>query len=228
MQLPPALMASIVAATMLIHPDLAMAQTVAVDRPAAIQHGNCGGVGDVVAPLAHLVLTEGESQGYAGATPVEQSGTVVDYTLSQLLAAEQAVVVLQSPNPGALPVACGEIGGAINPDGTLAIGMGAVNGSGLSGVTYFTPIAGYDKTLVSILLVDGGLSEPQAGAAGADGANGADGQVGQPGQPGQPGADGVAGGSGGNGGNGGDGGAGGAGGAGGNGGDGGAGGDAIG
>jgi hypothetical protein len=224
-------MASIVAATMLIYPVLAMAQSVAVDRPAAIQHGNCGGVGDVLAPLAHLVLTEGESQGYAGATPVEQSGTVVDYTLSQLLAAEQAVVVLQSPNPGALPVACGEIGGAINPDGTLAIGMGAVNGSGLSGVTYFTPIAGYDKTLVSILLVDGGLSEPQAGANGVDGANGADGadgEAGQPGQPGQPGADGGAGGAGGNGGNGGDGGAGGAGGAGGNGGDGGAGGDAIG
>ena len=222
MQLPPALMASIVAAAMLIYPVLAMAQTVAVDRPAAIQHGNCGGVGDVVAPLAHLVLTEGESQGYAGATPVEQSGTVVDYTLSQLLAAEQAVVVLQSPNPGALPVACGEIGGAINPDGTLAIGMGALNGSGISGVTYFTPIAGYDKTLVSILLVGGGLSEPQAGA---DGANGADGQPGQPGQAGQPGADGAVGGAGGNGGNGGDGGAGGAGG---NGGDGGPGGDAIG
>ena len=44
----------------------------------------------------------------------------------------------------------------MNPDGTLAIGMLGMNGSGLSGVAYFTPIDTVGSTLVTILLVDDG------------------------------------------------------------------------
>ena len=52
-------------------------------------------------------------------------------------------------------VACGDVGGALNPDGTLAVGMLGMNGSGLSGVAYFTPIDTFANTLVTVLLVGG-------------------------------------------------------------------------
>ena len=61
-------------------------------------------------------------------------------------------------------VSCGHIGGALNPDGTLAVGMQAMNGSGLSGVAYFTPIDAFSNTLVTVLLVGG--SGPETVSAG--------------------------------------------------------------
>jgi hypothetical protein len=60
-------------------------------------------------------------------------------------------------------VACGHIGGALNPDGTLAVGMLGTNGSGLSGVAYFTPIDTFSNTLVTVLLV--GSSGPETVSA---------------------------------------------------------------
>ena len=52
-------------------------------------------------------------------------------------------------------VACGDVGGTRNPDGTLAVGMVGMNGSGLSGIVYFTPNQGFDNILITILLVGG-------------------------------------------------------------------------
>ena len=136
-----------------------LAQTAAVDRPAEVRGGTCDSLGDVVVPLAHLVITMGDPQGQLGATPVEQSGTVVQFTVADFLAANHSVVVQESPE-AARVVACGEVGGALNPDGTLAVGMRGMNDSGLSGVAYFTPIDTFQNMLVTVLLVkdDGGAT----------------------------------------------------------------------
>ncbi len=132
----------------------AVAQTMPVDRPAEVRGGTCGSLGGVVTTLAHLVITAGDPQGQTGAMPVEQSGTVVPFAVADFLAADHAVVVQKSPQESTVLVACGEIGGALNPDGTLAVGMRGMGGSGLSGVAYFTPIDTFQNTLVTILLVD--------------------------------------------------------------------------
>ncbi len=131
----------------------ALAQTTTVDRPAELRNGTCSGLGDVVVPLANLVITPGDLQGQTSATPVEQSGTVVQFDIVDFLVADHAVVVRESPQDSTV-VACGDVGGALNPDGTLAVGMLGINGSGLSGVAYFTPIDTFDNTLVTILLVN--------------------------------------------------------------------------
>jgi hypothetical protein len=123
-----------------------------VDRPAEIRGGTCAALGEVVTTLANLVFTEGQIQGQAAAQPVEQSGTVVPFQLADFLSADHAIVVLRSPEDSSI-VACGDIGGALNPDGTMAIGMIGMNGSGLSGIAYFTPIIEFDNMLVTILLV---------------------------------------------------------------------------
>ncbi len=138
-------------------PSSAVAQTSAVDRPAELRGGTCGSLGEVVVPLANLVFASGDLQGQTGATPVEQSGTVVQFAIADFLASDHVVVVRESPAVSTV-VACGDNGGALNPDGTLAVGMLGTNGSGLSGVAYFTPIDTFSNTLVTVLLVGG--SEP--------------------------------------------------------------------
>ena len=135
-----------------------LAQTTSVDRPAELLAGTCGSPGEVVAPLANLIITSGDLQGQASATPVEQSGTVVQFAIADFLASNHVVVVRESPAASTV-VACGDIGGALNPDGTLAVGMVGMNGSGLSGVAYFTPIDAFSNTLVPVLLVGGGGPE---------------------------------------------------------------------
>jgi hypothetical protein len=132
----------------------ALAQSSSVDRPAELRGGTCDSLGEVVAPLANLVFASGDLQGQTSATPVEQSGTVVQFAISDFLASNHVVVVRESPAVSTV-VACGHIGGALNPDGTLAVGMQTMNGSGLSGVAYFTPIDTFANTLVTVLLVGG-------------------------------------------------------------------------
>ena len=148
-----------------------LAQPAAVDRPAEVRGGTCDSLGEVMTTLAHLVITVGDPQGQLAATPVEQSGTVVPFAVADFLASDHAVVVQRSPQESAL-VACGEVGGALNPDGTLAVGMRAMNGSGLSGVAYFTPIDTFANTLVTILLVDN--SAPNTTTTTVDGATSLD------------------------------------------------------
>jgi hypothetical protein len=149
-----------------------LAQATSVDRPAELRGGTCDSLGEVVVPLANLVFASGDLQGMTGATPVEQSGTVVQFAIADFLASNQVVVVRESPTASTV-VACGHIGGALNPDGTLAVGMLGMNGSGLSGIAYFTPIDTFSNTLVTVLLV--GSSGP--GTVSATDATGAGDEV---------------------------------------------------
>lgn len=148
-----------------------LAQAMSVDRPAELRGGTCDSLGEVVVTLANLVFASGDLQGQTSATPVEQSGTVVQFAISDFLASNHVVVVRESPTVSTV-VACGHVGGALNPDGTLAVGMLGMNGSGLSGVAYFTPIDTFSNTLVTILLVGGSgpetVSTTDATGAGGD------------------------------------------------------------
>jgi hypothetical protein len=147
-----------------------LAQTTSVDRPAELRGGTCDSLGEVVVALANLVFASGDLQGMTGATPVEQSGTVVQFAIADFLTSNHVVVVRESPAVSTV-VACGHVGGALNPDGTLAVGMLGMNGSGLSGVAYFTPIDTFSNTLVTILLV-GGSGPETVSATDATGAGG--------------------------------------------------------
>lgn len=131
------------------------AQPAPVNRPSELRGGTCATPGELVTTLSNLVVAIGDPQGQVSAMPVEQSGTVVPYLVSDLLATPHIVTVLHSPEQADLVVACGEVGGTLNPDGTLAVGMIGMNGSGLTGITYFTPNPGFDNTLITTLLVGG-------------------------------------------------------------------------
>ena len=82
-----------------------LAQTTSVDRPAEIRGGTFRSLADVVVALANLVITAGDLQGQTGATPVEQSGTVVQFAIADFLVADHAIVVRESPQASTV-VAC--------------------------------------------------------------------------------------------------------------------------
>ena len=140
---------------LLLTPGPARAQSTVVDRPAELRSGTCAAPGELVAALTNLVVTIGDPQGQTTAMPVEQSGTIVPFSVSTLLESDHIVAVYKSTAEPTEMVACGEIGGTRNPDGTLASGMVGYNGSGLSGIVYFTPNPGFDNILITILLVGG-------------------------------------------------------------------------
>ena len=74
-----------------------LAQTTSVDRPAELRGGTCDSLGEVVVPLANLVFASGDLHGMTGATPVEQSGTVVQFAIADFLTSNHVVVVRESP-----------------------------------------------------------------------------------------------------------------------------------
>jgi len=165
-----------------------IAQELPLQRPADIRIGSCATPGDVVMPLSLLTVPPGETQGLEGATAVEQSVTAVPMLVADLLATGHVVTIYPSPEEVGTPIACGEIGGALASDGTLAVGLNAMNGAKASGVAYFAPTPEGDGTTVTLLVVD-----ERAGRRGADGADGTDAADGSAGTVGADGAAGTAG-----------------------------------
>jgi hypothetical protein len=150
----------------------AFAQDSITEHPADIRAGSCATVGEVIAPLAPLVVPDGETVGQAGASPVAQSVTEVPLLLPDVLSENAAIAVHASPNEIGTLIACGEIGGTLSTDGSLSVGLQAMNGAKLSGVASFAPTLAGDGTLVTVLLVDerGGRERPDASVDGSDGA----------------------------------------------------------
>ena len=162
------------------------AQETALHQPASIQAGNCSSLGEVILPLAPVVVPAGDPQGQAGAPAVAQSVTEVPMLLPDLLAASYAVTVQASPEQIDTPIACAEIGGTLSEDGTLAVGLQPMNGARISGVASFASTRAEDGTLVTLHLVDERSgrergdevvegTDAREGANGANGTNGANG-----------------------------------------------------
>lgn len=123
-------------------------------HPAHIHAGMCPEVGDVVFPLENVVmLGEGATEtgmGTPAASPETMepaamtgtptapeimgmgSTTIVEAPLDDILAAEHAINVHQSPENLALYIACGDITGEAQ-NGELVIDLEELNDSGVSG-----------------------------------------------------------------------------------------------
>jgi hypothetical protein len=124
-------------------------------RPVHIHSGSCDELGEVVAPLTNLTLTEGEFEGSDGAVQAETSVTTVALTLDQMLAEDHAVNAHLSGEEVQTYIACGDIGGVRLIDGAIAIGLQPVEGSGYWGVAYLAPGADGASTNVSVFVFEG-------------------------------------------------------------------------
>ena len=127
---------------------------------AAIAVGPCAEPAEEVGtPLGSPAVAVGDREGSAIALAVAVSFSTVDVSLDTLLGSEHAVVIrVPDGSAGAESIlACGEIGGARQLDGTLAVGLRDAGQSGVSGVAYLAPLPeNPDQTGVSLFVV----SEP--------------------------------------------------------------------
>lgn len=129
-------------------------------HPAHIHSGTCEELGDVVAPLTDVsALAEG-AVGAASALPVASSETRVEMPLQEIIDGGHAVNVHKSADEIDVYIACGAVGGVVTDD-KLAIGLGELNDSGVSGVAVLA--ADGEATDVTVYLLPGSAGE----AAGA-------------------------------------------------------------
>jgi hypothetical protein len=138
-----------------------VAQEAAPARPAHFHSGDCVELGDVVIPLTDLTAPVGAGVGQADeAAQAESSFTNVPMTLEAILAADHAINVHLSAEEIDTYIACGEVGGVLDANGALTIGLREDSNSGFTGIAYMQPGADGASTDVSVIIA------PVIGAAG--------------------------------------------------------------
>jgi uncharacterized cupredoxin-like copper-binding protein len=139
-----------------------LAQDASAGHPAHIHTGTCNELGDVVAPLSDLTAPAGDPVGQKKAIVAEGSYTNVPLALDAILADDHSINVHLSADEIATYIACGEIGGVLDANGALAIGLKELNNSGYTGIAYLSP-ADDGTTNVSVF-----ISSAKAGKGGGD------------------------------------------------------------
>ncbi|MCA9864460.1 MAG: hypothetical protein KC432_15610 [Thermomicrobiales bacterium] len=130
-------------------------------RPVHIHSGDCSNLGEVIMPLTDLAPAVSDPVGQSDlATTAESSYTNVPMTLADILATPHAINVHLSADQIGTYIACGEIGGAIDPTGAVIIGLREVNNSGYTGIAFLQPGIDGVSTDVSVFIA------PVFGAAG--------------------------------------------------------------
>jgi hypothetical protein len=144
---------ALIAAVSLVIP--AHAQQGSIQLSARIEAGTCQAPGEAAATLTELTIASGDRRGQGTAVQVATSYSVVPLPLETLLASAFTVNVLSSASDES--IACGEIGGALDENGALSIGLRPSGSSGLSGVAYMAPVAGDpSQTGISAFVADTG------------------------------------------------------------------------
>jgi plastocyanin len=145
------------------------AQEADAPHPAHIHSGTCAELGDVVAPLMDVAFssTDVAKSGPDSAIPVKFSETVVDMPLQEIIDGGHAINVHKNADEIDAYIACGDIGGAVTTDengrSELRIGLGALNGSGHTGVAWLG--ADGDSTQVTVMLIEPGTMASEGAAA---------------------------------------------------------------
>ncbi|MCC7023008.1 MAG: hypothetical protein IT338_09280 [Thermomicrobiales bacterium] len=122
-------------------------------RPAHIHSGDCQNLGPVVQPLTDLTAGQGERVGQARrAAAAESSYTEVPMSLNDILNGDHAINVHLSAEQIDTYIACGEIGGTLEADGSLVIGLRELNNSGFTGIAFLSPMANGAGTGVSVFI----------------------------------------------------------------------------
>ncbi len=125
-------------------------------HPAHIHVGDCTEPGEVVGPLTNLTGDDGA---------LDWSQSNVELTLDDILAEPHSIVVHESEENIGNYVLCGDIGGVVT-DGTLAVALNELNGSGMAGLAVLSEgDAGTDVTAIAF---DDASDEGTADDAGDD------------------------------------------------------------
>jgi hypothetical protein len=141
-------------------------------RPAHIHTGSCPEPGDIVAPLNNLTSPSGPTSDVGTPTdaaasmrgiPAEYSWTNIPMSLDDIMAGEHAINVHESDTAMDVYLACGDVGGTVDADGTLVIGLAEVDDSGFAGIAVLSPNPDDPATTdVSVFIAQGLTSDSGA------------------------------------------------------------------
>lgn len=132
-------------------------------HPAHIHSGTCEELGDVVYPLTELQAASQMASPVASPEAsmgdvVAQSESVVDVSLDDILGAEHAINVHESPENIQNYIACGDVTGSPS-DGELTIELQELNGSGYVGEALLMDNGDGTTTVhVSLFASDGAMT----------------------------------------------------------------------
>jgi uncharacterized cupredoxin-like copper-binding protein len=160
-----------------------LAQEASPPRPSHIHSGDCDELGEVIQPLTSLTVPGGAVLGNSDAVVAEAAFTIVPQSLDVLLEEDHALKVHLSREQIEIYLACGDIGGALDANGALIVGLKELDNSGYTGIAYLAP-AGGGGTSVSVMIasvlpgggIDAAAAQESTAAAtpSADAADGAD------------------------------------------------------
>lgn len=134
----------------------AVVDPIDIGHPAHVHAGGCGDdLGPVVETLSDLTKTQGEEAGADGAIIASRSYTSVPMTLDALLAGEHSLNIHLSAEEIDTYLACGPIGGVVDINGALTIGLLDAGGPGNhSGIAYLSPDADGESTGILIFMTE--------------------------------------------------------------------------
>jgi hypothetical protein len=128
-----------------------LAQEASPPRPSHIHIGGCDELGEVVQPLTNLTVPTGQLLGSDDAVIAEAAFTNIPQPLSAFLDEKHAIKVHLSRDQIQVYLACGDIGGTVDADGALIVGMKELDDSGYAGIAYLVPAAN-GGTNISVLI----------------------------------------------------------------------------
>lgn len=128
-----------------------LAQEASPPRPSHIHSGDCDELGEVIQPLTALTVPGGDTLGNGDAVVAEAAFTSIPQTLNELLEEDHALKVHLSKEQIQTYLACGDVGGQLDANGALIVGMKELDGSGYAGIAYLQPAAN-GTTSVSVMI----------------------------------------------------------------------------
>jgi hypothetical protein len=147
-----------------------LAQEPSPPRPSHVHAGDCDEPGEIVQPLTNLTVPTGPVAGNSDAVLAEAAFSSIPQTLDELLAEDHALKVHLSREQIQVYLVCGDIGGALDANGALIVGLKEQDGSGYTGIAYLQP-AGDGTTSVSVMIakvLPGGGAGDDAPSAGVE------------------------------------------------------------
>lgn len=144
-----------------------LAQDGSPPRPSHVHSGDCDEPGPVVQGLTALTVPTGPTAGNDEAVLAEAAFSTIPLTLDEMLASDHSLKVHLSAEQIDVYLVCGDIGGALDADGALIVGLKEQDGSGYTGIAYLVP--GANGTNISVMIAKvlpgGGAGDDSAQAA---------------------------------------------------------------
>lgn len=135
----------------------------ALELPSALLAGTCSDpeAAQPVDDLNNLTIVDGNAIGGEESLQAASGYTPLAMTIEDLTVTDHVIVVFDEDDPDTI-IACGEIGGVLDEDGALSVGLSPVDESGAAGVAHLAPTDDGGSALSIFLVPDDLVPTPES------------------------------------------------------------------